>query len=370
MIIGIDIRAAVGKKAGKGWMIYYLVEALTNLPAAGSHQFILYTDKKTDFDFVLPKNFSIRLVPQRGLWWHWQVARELKKSDEVQIYLSPASYIVPALVKDKCVLIVHDLVSRIFPQGHNKKAVLIERVTLRLALKKALQVTAISKNTERDLLKYYPFVKGKTGVAYLAAGPNYRTVADRHRLDQVRRTYRLPEKFIMFVGTIEPRKNIKRIIQALAEIKDQKIHLVVVGGRGWQWQDIVDEVERLGLQSRVLFVGYVAPEDLIAFYSLASVFAFPSLYEGFGLPVLEAMQAGCPVVTGKISSLPEVAGAAAILVDPQKATAIARGLELAITHRDDLVVAGKEQAQKFSWQKTAQQILNNITDATSRKKTE
>lgn len=369
MTIGIDIRAAVGKKAGKGWMIYYLVEALTKIPAAASHQFILFTDQKNDFAFSLPKNFSERIIFRRGLWWHWQVARELKKTNEIQIYLSPASYIVPALVNNKCVLIVHDLVSRIFPQGHNKKAVLIERLTLRQALQKALQITAISQNTERDLHKYYPFVKGKTGVAYLAAGPNYRQVTDKNRLEQVRQTYRLPEKFILFVGTIEPRKNIKGIIQALAEIEDSNMHLVIVGGRGWQWEDIVAEVDRLNLKKRVQFVGYVEFSDLIAFYSLASVFAFPSLYEGFGLPVLEAMCSGCPVVTSKNSSLPEVAGEAAILVDPKKPSAIARGLELASKHRDDLMAAGKKQAAKFSWENTANRVLKNIIDAKTRKKT-
>ncbi len=362
MTIGIDIRATTGKRAGKGWMIYYLVEALSKLPTAQQHQFVLFTEKEPEFESTLPNNFSVAKIKLSGIRWHLEVAKRLNREDTIDIYLSPASYIVPARVKNKCVVIIHDLVSRLFPAGHNRKAVLIERMTLKPSLKKALRVIAISENTKRDLEEHFQFLSGKVRVAPLAAGPAYRPINDQARLQQVRRAHKLPEKFILFVGTLEPRKNIVRIIQAFGKLTDKNLHLVIAGNRGWQWSDIYEEVERLGLQGRIIFLGYLSREDLVSLYSLAQVFVFPSLYEGFGLPVLEAMQSGCPVVTSKTSSLPEVAGEAAILVDPKKTEAITKGIQVALENQDDLIAAGITQARKFSWQKTAQTILDNIEE--------
>jgi len=367
MRIGIDIRAATGKRAGKGWMIYYLVEALSKLPAAQKHEWVLLADAEPDFDFKLPENFRTKKINLKGIRWHLEVAKKIKKDNIVDIYLSPASYIVPARVSGKCVVIIHDLVSRLFPARHNKKAVLIERLTLAPALRKALRVIAISENTKKDLEKTFPFLRGKVAIATLAAGPHYRPVTDKDKLARVRQTYKLPDKYILFVGTLEPRKNIVRIIRSLKLLKDQDVNLVVAGNRGWQWEEIFAEIESLGLKNRIIFLGYLPREDLLSLYSLASAFVFPSLYEGFGLPVLEAMQSGCPVVTSKISSLPEVAGEAAIKVDPYKESAIAKGIELAILHRNQLVAAGTKQARKFSWEKTAREVLENIEEVYEKK---
>lgn len=360
MRIGIDIRAATGKRAGKGWMIYYLVEALTKLPVAQKHEWVLLADAVPDFDFSLPENFRTKKINLKGVRWHLEVSKKIKKDNIVDIYLSPASYIVPARVSGKCVVIIHDLVSRLFPARHNKKAVLIERLTLAPALRKALRVIAISENTKSDLEKTFPFLQSKVAVARLAAGPHYRPINNTEKLDRVQRSYRLPSKYVLFVGTLEPRKNIVRIIKSLKLLRDQDIHLVVAGNRGWQWEEIFSEVEKLGLKDRITFLGYLPREDLIALYSLAQAFVFPSLYEGFGLPVLEAMQSGCPVVTSKISSLPEVAGEAAIKVDPYRESAIAKGIEMAILHRDELIKAGIERARSFSWEETARVVLENI----------
>ncbi|MFC1721824.1 glycosyltransferase family 4 protein [Patescibacteria group bacterium] len=367
MTIGIDIRATIGKKAGKGWMIYYLVKALSKLPEAHKHKFILFCSRPPEFDFELPTNFEIREMPGRGWRWHWRLARRLKKSDEVDIYLSPASFIVPALVKNKCVVIVHDLVSRLYPKGHNRKATFIESFTLRPTLKKALSIIAISANTKQDIVQEFPFTKGKVSVIPLAGGDVYRPVKDRQRLQTVIRQFNLPEKYILFVGTLEPRKNISRIIAALTRTVDQELKLVVVGKKGWQWEEIFDRVDTLGLKDRVQFLDYVDTGDLVAMYSLAQAFVFPSLYEGFGLPVLEAMQCGCPVVTSKVSSLPEVAGEAAILVNPRKVKSIAVGIDRAIEYQDDLRLAGLAQARRFSWEKTAAQTLRIIEEANDKR---
>ena len=367
MTIGIDIRATAGKKAGKGWMIYYLVKALTLLPETNRHKFVLCCSRNPKLDFELPVNFTLREFPGQGWRWHWRVARWLKKNDEVDIYLSPASFIVPALVKNRCVVIVHDLVSRLYPRGHNRKATFIEGLTLRPTLRKALSIIAISENTKRDIIREFPFTKGKVTVVPLAGGDIYLPVKDKDRLQTVARQFKLPDKFILFVGTLEPRKNITRIIEALPLVADQELKLVVVGKKGWQWEVIFDRVEQLKLKQRVQFLDYINTIDLVAMYSLAQVFTFPSLYEGFGLPVLEAMQCGCPVVTSRVSSLPEVAGEAAILVNPYKVKAIAAGIDKAIEYRRDLRLAGLTRAQRFSWEQTARQILQQVIKANEKR---
>ncbi|MFC1617991.1 glycosyltransferase family 4 protein [Patescibacteria group bacterium] len=377
MTIAIDIRAACGKKAGKGWMVYYLVEALTQLPAAGQHKFILLTKDDPCFDFRLPQNFRISKISWPGLLWHLVVAWRVRFAKNIDVYLAPSSFIVPALTARKCVVIVHDLVSRLFPEGHNKKATLVENLFLSKALKKARRVIAISKHTKKDIAREFPFAKSKTEVVYLAGhslavGKNKipeQNVETRHwrvsgsgeRRASGAPLQMVPSNYLLFVSTIEPRKNVKRIIQALPQVRQHTdIDLVLVGKKGWQWQEIFSEIKRLNLQASVRYLDYVPAKNMPGLYQNAQAFVFPSLYEGFGIPVLEAMQYGCPVVTSNVSSLPEVAGDAAVLVNPRSTDAIARGIEQALGERESLRERGYKQAAKFSWENNARQTLKII----------
>ena len=362
MTIGIDIRALAGQRAGKGWSVYHILKNLTLLPEAAEHRFILYAKEKPVFDFSLPDNFVIRIKNQPNLLWHWAVANELNFSAKIDIYLSPVSFIVPALVPKKCVVIVNDLVAKLFPAGHDRKATLVENLTLRPALRNSRAVIAISESTKRDLEKYYPFARGKITVAPLAAsGPAKMATEAEKRA--VLEKYRLPKKFLFFVGTLEPRKNIVRIVKAYDQVKDKLCaDFVLAGKKGWQWEEIFDTIKRLGLDKRVHYLRYISNLDLPLLYQSASLLVFPSLYEGFGLPVLEAMAAGCPVVTSRVSSLPEVAGQAAVLVDPNRTEDIVRGISEAWQSRKELAEAGKIQAGKFSWEKTAGRILEILSE--------
>jgi glycosyltransferase involved in cell wall biosynthesis len=182
-------------------------------------------------------------------------------------------------------------------------------------------------------------------------------------LAAVRARYGIGEEpFILAVGTLQPRKNYVRLIQAFAALPGSELRLVIAGGRGWLFDEIFSEVERLGLGGRVIFPGFAVDDDLPALYSAASVLAYPSTYEGFGLPILEAFACETPVVTSTASSLPEVAGDAALLVPPADVEALSSALRRAVEDaalRRQLVAAGLERVKRFSWEKSARQLLGH-----------
>jgi glycosyltransferase involved in cell wall biosynthesis len=193
-------------------------------------------------------------------------------------------------------------------------------------------------------------------------GPEYHPISDQATLETVRRRYNLPRRFILHVGTLEPRKNLVRLMEALRAIADREPEtaLVLVGGKGWLYEDIFAGVERLGLAGKVIFPGYVAEADLPAVYNLAAVLAYPSLYEGFGIPPLEAMACSVPVVSSNSSSLPEVVGDAALLVEPTDSDALASALLRALSDNDlrqTLTKRGLARAAAFSWPAAATKLL-------------
>jgi glycosyltransferase involved in cell wall biosynthesis len=229
------------------------------------------------------------------------------------------------------------------------------------SVRRANHVIAVSEATRQDLIALYQTPPEKITTLYHGVTPGFKPVVDPTALAAVRQKYRLGENpFILSVSTIQPRKNYKRLIQAFAQI-DSPFLLVIGGDKGWHYQDIFAAVDKLGLEKRVLFPGFVADADLPALYSAASLFAYPSLYEGFGLPLLEAMACGTPVVTSNQSSLPEVVGEAALLIDPYDVDALAAAMRQVLTDTDlqqKLSQAGQIQAKQFTWSKMATKLTN------------
>ena len=201
------------------------------------------------------------------------------------------------------------------------------------------QIIADSQSTKNDLMEIYHLPSERINVVYPGLDPRY-CPQSKSEIDRVKTKYNLPDQFILSVGTQEPRKNLARLVEAAIELK---IPLILIGKHGW------------GTQTSTL--GYVPDPDLPGLYSAAAVFVYPSLYEGFGFPVLEAMACGTPVVTSNISSLPEVAGDATILVDPLDVKSIRSGITLALNKRDQLIAQGYAQAHKFTWDNTVKQTL-------------
>jgi glycosyltransferase involved in cell wall biosynthesis len=196
---------------------------------------------------------------------------------------------------------------------------------------------------------------------YEAAQNNFKRIQVHKILNSIKQKYHLPDRFILFVGTLEPRKNIIRLLEAYARIKDKLPHkLVIAGTKGWLYQPIFEAVKRLSLRNNVIFLGYVDDGNLPALYNLADLFVYPSIYEGFGLPVLEAMACGIPVITSNVSSLPEVAGDAAVLVDPYNVKELAGAMKHVLTNaslRKQVINKGFQQAKNFSWKKCARETL-------------
>ena len=223
------------------------------------------------------------------------------------------------------------------------------------------KIIADSEATARDLVRYYKVHESKIEVVLNAASEDYRPLPVSV-VNAVRTRYDLLNPFILFIGTIEPRKNIPLLLRAyslvLAQIPD--LELVIVGKRGWNYSEVYDTLNTLGIEKKVRFPGYVPDEDLPALYNAASVFVYPSLYEGFGLPPLEAMQCGIPVITSNTSSLPEVVGSEGLMVDPRDHEHLARLIYQLLTDenfREKNCEYNLNRAKDFSWEKTARKTL-------------
>jgi glycosyltransferase involved in cell wall biosynthesis len=223
-------------------------------------------------------------------------------------------------------------------------------------------IVAVSESARRDLLTFYDIPPDRVSVVHEAAGPAFVVIDDPAIRARVRMRYALPDRFILYVGAIEPRKNLPRLVDAFAAARRRGIphELVCVGPYGWSSRDLYDHVDRLHLQDVVHFTGYLPAEDLPAVYNAAEVFAFPSLYEGFGLPVIEAMACGTPTITSRTSSLEEIAADAALTVDPCDVGALAAAtVSLAgdAGLRHTLARRGLQRAREFSWSRSARDVL-------------
>jgi glycosyltransferase involved in cell wall biosynthesis len=246
------------------------------------------------------------------------------------------------------VTVVHDLAMFRYPEIAQPKILATHKRKLDLVKKEDRAVIAVSVSTKKDLVELLGFSPKKIAVIYEAANRNFKPVG-RQLPMAIASKCCITQPYILALGTREPRKNLKRIMAAFARLGTDTWQLVIVGNFGWG--------EDIKPQANVVVTGFVADEELPALYSGAEVFVYPALYEGFGLPVLEAMQCGTPVVTANIASLPEVAGDAAVLVEPTSTEAIASGIKKALGNRRELIAKGHQQAKKFSWEETARQTL-------------
>ncbi len=272
-------------------------------------------------------------------------------------------YVLPPLVRCPTVVTIHDCIHLMFPQYlPNRWALTYARTSISLAAKHATRVLTVSESSKRDIQKFVDIPPGKIDVIYNSFDPRFGVEPNEETVDRVRERYQLHTDFVLYAGNVKPHKNLERLIDAFHIVRKRgldNLKLVLIGDEISKYTALRRAVHRHRLHNYVRFLGYLPQETLAVMYRLASVFVFPSLYEGFGLPPLEAMASGTPVVTSNVSSLPEVAGDAAVLVDPYDADAIAEGIYRVLTDpglRDELRRRGPERASQFSWESSVRRV--------------
>ncbi len=266
-------------------------------------------------------------------------------------------FIAPFIAPCPAVVTIHDLSFIRFPAMFRPANRLYLTLMARLSARRARRLIAVSAHAAAETVQLLGVPPERIDVVYHGVDPVFRPLPD-DEVAAFRQRQGAPERFVLFLGTLEPRKNLIRLLEAFARIYNAKIKLVLAGGKGWLYDELFARVEDLGLEEAVIFPGYVDAKDLPLWYNAATVVAYPSLYEGFGLPVLEAQACGTPVLTSNVSSLPEAAGDAALKVDPYDVDALAEGLNRMLTDaslRRELRERGLAHARQFSWTRTAQE---------------
>jgi glycosyltransferase involved in cell wall biosynthesis len=285
----------------------------------------------------------------RILWEQTLFARELRQLKPDLVH--GMAYAVPAAWPGPSVVTVYDLSFLLFPGAFNTANRIYLAATTRATAKRARRILTISEQTRRDIVRHLHVAEEYVDVTYPAVEERYRLLADTE-VEAFRVARSLPEAFIFSVGTLEPRKNLAGLLQAYARLAKPRPPLYVAGGTGWQVSPIFDTVRQLQLADDVHFLGFVPEDELPLWYNAARLFAYPSLYEGFGLPVLEAMACGTPVITSTAASLPEVGGKAAVLVPPRDTDRLAQEMERVLEDpqvRMEMRAAGRIQASRFTW---------------------
>ena len=373
MRIGLDVSLVPGQRVGGGQYAYQLASALARVDQENSYllyavfYYIAHPDHRRAALPMAPNvRVALRGLPPKAVPFLWRTLR----SDRLKEFLlgdadivHSMTYCAPRLRRRRLVVTIYDLTFVTHPEYHLPANVEHCLTGTRRAIERADALVTISEASRHDLLEHFKVDDDRIVVTHLAADPAVTRVTDALRREAVRRRYGLPERFVLFLGALEPRKNLVRLLEAFAALAPpvrQEFALVVAGAQGWLNHDVRERIEKLGVQDRVHLVGYVAPQDLAALYSLATVLAYPSLSEGFGLPVLEAMACGTPVLTSNAPALREVAGDAALLVPPSDVDAIASGLTRLLEDaplRAELQARGARRAPLFSWDRCARETL-------------
>jgi glycosyltransferase involved in cell wall biosynthesis len=365
-VIALDYTAAVHQSAGIGRYVRELTAALAQRAAPEFRPLRLFVAGARGLDLpptpsgcVYCPSFLSERTHAR-LWQRLQLPLPVELwTGRVALFHATDFSLPPTLPKTPTVLNIHDLAFERYP-AETMPGMLgyLRRVVPRSA-RQASHLIAISEATRRDLIELYGLPAEKISVVYPGVSARFSAPAPQSEAE-VRAKYGLPDApIVLTVGTLQPRKNHLRLVRAFSRVRDRAV-LVIAGGEGWAYDAVRNEIARLHLSERVIFTGFVDDADLPALYRVATLFAYPALYEGFGLPVLEAMACGLPVVTSEVSSLPEVTGAeAALLINPLDEEALAMALDRLLddeTLRAALAEKGRLRAGQFTWARTAEAI--------------
>jgi len=363
MRIAFDGTALRPRRTGVGYYTEHLLRHLAL--TAHDDELIVLSNRPVATDAPLPERVRIvtarHRVP-RMVWMQTGAPAALKRIGADVVHFTNG--MLPVVSPVPTVVTIHDMSLRLYPRYHPMRRVLLNRPLVDLAARRADAIVTVSETAKRDIVRLYRLDPDRVHVVYEAAAPAFRRVTDPAELDRVRAKYGFRDRVILYVGTIEPRKNLPTLVEAFARGRrrgDLDHQLVCVGPYGWLSRDLDERIRRANVADAIAFTGYVPFDDLPAIYSLAEMFVYPSMYEGFGLPVVEAMACGVPVITGRAAALAEVGGEAAAHVDRIDADGLAEAMATLAAdpeRRRDLAARGLERSQRFSWERAAQQSLD------------
>jgi glycosyltransferase involved in cell wall biosynthesis len=367
MKIGIDGNEAnIEFRVGSGVYAYQLLKHLYELDTWNYYTIYL---KDKPFKDMPPERerWRYRVVGPRKLWTQFGLPFALySQGDKPDVFFTPGHY-APRFCPCPSVISVLDLAYLKFEEYFKKEDLLQLKAWTRYSVNKSTRILAISESTKNDIVKYYNYDPDKITVTYIGYDTEtFHPITDDSLIDSVLEKYGIKRPYILYLGTLQPRKNLTRLVRAFhllmqqEKYRDLGFKLVIVGKKGWLYEELFDEVKKLQMENIVIFTGFVPDADKNAILSGAYLYTLPSLYEGFGIPILEAMASGTPVVTSRVSSLPEVSGECAVLVDPYSEKSICGGFKLLINDeplREDLREKGLQWVRHFDWMNTARSTL-------------
>ena len=359
MIIGIDAsRSVKDERTGTENYSYNLIKSLIAIDR--KNRYVLYFDKTPRFFEISRPNVSTRLLRAPRFWTQGRLAWEcfIRPPD---ILFVPA-HTIPLLrrPKLKTIVTIHDLGAQYLAQYHRFPQKIYLNWSTRYVAAHASHLISVSNFTKKDLMSTLKVQGKRISVVSEAVNRKHFFPRSKHEIAQTRAKYGLAGKYFLYVGTIQPRKNLERLIEAFAKGKFEHTDLVLAGSRGWLNEEIYKAPEKFSISNHVRFLGFVPDEDLPALYSGAIGTIFPSLYEGFGLPILESFACGCPVLTSVGGATQEVAQDAALLVDPKNIKKISNGMRKLATDQNyaqELVKKGSVRVENFSWESSAREVL-------------
>lgn len=376
MHIAIDAHSVGARLAGNESYITNLIESLAEIDSENRYTIYGTKPEATERFGNRWPNFTLRTtLPHTPLIRvPLTLSRELRRHP---VDLLHVQFTAPPLCPCPVVASIHDLSFEHLPQTFKRRSRMQLRLTVRYTARRAARILALSEYARNDIIKTYGIEAERVSVTPLAAPRHFGPVTDATELRRVRKNYGIKGDYILAVGSIQPRKNLPRLIGAYAHLRSLRPQaklpqLALVGKNAWLYNETLQAAKQHGFTDDIIFTGYVPEADLPSLYSGATCFVYPSYFEGFGLPVLEAMQCGTPVIAGNRTSLPEVVGDAGILVDPFDETALAQAIARVIENSNlaaKLRVKGLQRAREFSWQQTARLTLKAYEQAVGRNKT-
>lgn len=365
MRIGIDATALPPQPVGAGNYIIHLVRALVALDSGD--EFVIFAQQGGASLINIPDGNGVEwiILPDRNpgirLIWEQISFPKLVQRSGVDL-LHSLHYTRPVWLPCKSVVTYHDMTFFLYPHLHARSKRVFFPMAIRASARQADALIAVSESTRQDAIRILGIPPQKITTAQLGVDPSFTPISDIEQKRRIAEKYHLPKKFILYVGLVEPRKNLPKLISAYKKSVDNGIEhkLVVVGRYGWMYEEVFRQIEALNLKDNVFLAGYISQEDLPMVYNLASLFVYPTLYEGFGLPSLEAMACGLPVISTNVSSLPEIIGDAGVLVPPDDVDSLYQAIQKVLKDEklsEDLIQKGLEQAAKFTWERTARSTL-------------